>query len=74
MKRNAVKHVHKNFTWKNVAYCVNHLYEKVILNNKKPYKYNRIVVLKDFSIKNFEEILLQESFSPRLNLQTKMAK
>ena len=67
MKRNAVKHVNKFFTWANVADAVNNIYEKVHASYQKPNG-GKIVLLPDFSLKHVEN-MLQNSFFPRLNAQ-----
>jgi D-inositol-3-phosphate glycosyltransferase len=73
MKKNAVKHVNKYFTWKNVANSISNLYDKIAKDYKKQPKHSKVITLTDFSIKNVEH-LLQESFLPRLNPQPKIAK
>jgi glycosyltransferase involved in cell wall biosynthesis len=66
MKRNAVKHVHKYFTWATVANSVHCLYEQLAGKQTKPA--NKLVLLPEFSLRDVENIL-QETFLPRLNTQ-----
>lgn len=73
MRKNAVKHVNKFFTWKSIAHSVSRLYEKIAYDNKKQPQHSKLISLTDFSKKSMESIL-QESFLPRLNSQTKIAK
>ncbi len=65
MKRNAVKRVHKYFTWATVANTVHNLYEKMIVKQTKPV--SKLIALPEFSLKKNVENILHESFLPRLN-------
>ena len=66
MKANAVKHVHKFFTWTNVANIVSCIYEKVYAFNQKALPPGKLISLPGFSLKQVENIL-QESIPLRLN-------
>ncbi len=66
MKRNAVRHVNKYFTWATVANSINSLYEQVMIRQTKPA--NKLIPLPDFSLRSVENIL-HETFIPRLNAQ-----
>ena len=66
MKRNAVKHVNKHFTWATVANAVHVLYEQLMVKQTKPA--SKLIALPEFSLKNVENIL-HESFMPRLKTQ-----
>jgi glycosyltransferase involved in cell wall biosynthesis len=65
MKKNAVNHVNKYFTWKSVASAVSCLYDKVSRVYQKPPKHSKVIQLTDFSLKTVENIL-QESFLIKL--------
>ena len=67
MKRNAVKHVNKYFTWTNVANIVHCIYEKVNTDQKAAAQGKRILI-PEFSLKKMENII-NDSFYPRLNTQ-----
>ncbi len=55
MQKNAVSHVRKNFTWKNVAADVSELYAMVGFRQRA--KQDRLVSLHEFALKNFETSL-----------------
>jgi D-inositol-3-phosphate glycosyltransferase len=68
MKKHAVKHVNKYFTWTNVANTVMNIYEKINASYQKHIPQSKLVLLPEFSIKKVENII-NESFLPRLNAQ-----
>jgi glycosyltransferase involved in cell wall biosynthesis len=65
MKKNAVNHVNKYFTWKSVANSVSCLYDKVSRVYQRPPQHSKVIQLTDFSLKTVENIL-QESFLIKL--------
>ena len=67
MKKNAVNHVNRFFTWTNVADAVNNIYEKVAASYQKQTE-GKIISLPEFSLKQVEN-MLHNSFFPRLNVQ-----
>jgi len=68
MKKNAVKHVNKFFTWTNVANMMNNIYQKVYVNYHHQAAAGKLVLLPEFSLKQVEDVF-KESFFPRLNAQ-----
>lgn len=68
MKVNAVKHVHKFFTWANVANIVSNIYEKVSHVNQPVSSVSKKMHLPEFSLQHMENII-HESFFPKLNTQ-----
>jgi len=70
MQKNAIKRVHKFFTWSKVATKVHHLYEKVILGTrKKPVAQERISPLENLSLRSLEQYLLNEALYNKLKVQ-----
>ncbi len=67
MKKNAVKHVNKFFTWGNVADAVHRVYENVKTLPQRQAS-GKFISLPEFSLKHVENIL-HDSFLPRLNAQ-----
>ena len=68
MKKNAVKRVHKFFTWKIVAEAVRNLYENIIPAYRKQPQPDKRILLPEFSLKDVENVF-NESFLPRLKPQ-----
>jgi len=68
MKKNAVKHVNKFFTWTNVANMVLNIYEKVYATHHHQAAAGKLILLPEFSLKQVEDIF-KESFFPKLNTQ-----
>jgi D-inositol-3-phosphate glycosyltransferase len=68
MKKNAVKHVTKFFTWTNVANMINNIYERVYATYHHQAALSKLVLLPEFSLKQVEDIF-KESFFPKLNAQ-----
>jgi glycosyltransferase involved in cell wall biosynthesis len=68
MKKNAVKRVHKFFTWKIVAESVSKLYENIIPAYRKQPQPGKRILLPEFSLKDVENVL-NESFLARLKPQ-----
>lgn len=65
MKRNAVKRVHKYFTWATVANSVHVLYQQLY----KPAKpVNKVALFPEFNLKDVET-MIEKSFIPRLKAQ-----
>ena len=70
MKKNAVEHVKKNFTWKSVASSVSAVYDKTALKKSVP---DKVIFLQQYGLKNFET-KIKTAFLSERNMQTKLAK
>lgn len=57
MRRNAVKHVHKFFTWTNVANTVNDVYEEINASYQKQTPVRKLVLVPEFSLRNVGSML-----------------
>jgi hypothetical protein len=68
MKKNAVKRVHKYFTWANVACIVSEVYERIIASHEMETSTGRHILIPEFSFKNVEKIF-QNSLLQQLNTQ-----
>jgi len=68
MKKNAVKHVNRFFTWTNVANTVNDVYEKINASYQKQTPAGKLILMPEFSLKNIEN-MLQKSLLQNFNTQ-----
>lgn len=68
MKKNAVDHVHKFFTWSKVANIVHDIYEQVKQVNRKQSTQGKLITLPGRSLKRVEN-MLQDSFFPKFKTQ-----
>ncbi len=66
MKKSAVKHVNKFFTWSCVANTINNIYEKVCAMYHHETAAGKLIYLPEFALKQVEN-LLHEPFFSRLN-------
>jgi len=70
MQKNAIRRVHKFFTWSKVADKVHHMYEKVLLSTrKKPVAQERVSPLESLSLRSIEQYLLNEGLYKKLKVQ-----
>lgn len=68
MKKNAIEHVHKYFTWKTVAETIHNIYQGIKPATQKQCAQSKLITLPEFSLKQVEN-MLQGSFLPKLNTQ-----
>jgi glycosyltransferase involved in cell wall biosynthesis len=70
MQKNAIRRVHKFFTWNKVADKMHQLYQKIVVNTRKrTAESERISPLESLSLLNIESYLLNESIYNKLKIQ-----